>query len=212
MPEAGRSSCHERIFSRSSFFWKAAVGVNSIATPVKCRDASSRVRSALAARRVVHGDPASRDLREHHEVVHVPVQHRGQAQLAERLERHLHAARGHAHRLGDLRDVLEGDALQRGRKPQPHRREVGAVPVERGHHRQACDAALGRFALQDDRDARLEHRHQSRPFSCSTGSKIHSSRVRFSSSRSAFTSMPGRSANSCPSALTDCFCRATSTR
>ncbi len=46
-PEAAPRSCHDLIFSRSSFRWNSAVGVNSIATPVKCRDASSSVNTRL---------------------------------------------------------------------------------------------------------------------------------------------------------------------
>ena len=74
-------------------------------------------KHAFAARRVVHGDLAAGDLGEDDEVVHVPMQDRWEPQLSERCERHLHAARRHAHGLGDLGDVLERDALQRGRKP-----------------------------------------------------------------------------------------------
>ena len=171
---------------------------------------------ALAPGGVVHRDLAARHLHEHHEMVHVPVQHRGQPQLAQGFEGHLHAPRRHAHRLGDLRHVLEGDALQRRREPQAHRGEVGAMPVEGRHHGEARDAAFRRLALEDHRHARGEDLgekpHQMRPFSCITGSNIHSRSVRFSSSRSAFTSIPGRSENSWPNAATACLSSFTSTR
>src|SRR5260221_535378 len=62
-------------------------------------------------------------------------------------------------RLADLGDVLEGHALERRRKPKAHRREVGAMPVEGGDHREAGDAALGRLALQDHGDLGLQESH-----------------------------------------------------
>ena len=97
---------------------------------------------APPARRVVHDELAALHGHQHHEVVHVPVQHRRQLQLAQRLQRRLHAARREPHALGDLRHVLERHALERGREAHAHRREVGEVAVVGGHHGEAGDAAL----------------------------------------------------------------------
>ena len=112
---------------------------------------------AAPDRRVVQRDLVAGDRGQHHEVVHVPVQDRGQLQLAERLQRRLQPARRHLHLLGQRGDVLERDAAHRRRQPAAHRGQVGAQAVVAGDHRHTGDAALGRLGLQDQRNAAAEH-------------------------------------------------------
>jgi len=104
---------------------------------------------ALAAGRVVYVQPAAGHPGQHDEVVHVPVQDRRQAQLAQGRKRRLHAARRQLHAVGHEGDVLEGHAAHRRRQAQPHRRQVGAQPVVAGDHRHAGDAAFRRFGLEN---------------------------------------------------------------
>ncbi len=166
---------------------------------------------------VVHRDLFAGDAGQDHEMIHVPMQDRRQAQLAERDERRLHAARRQLHAVGNHLDVAQRDAAHRRRQAQPHRRQVGAQAVIARDHRHAGDAALRRLRLQNDRNAAAEQRHQpvppiKRARSSSTGSNTHSKTVRRSSRMSAPTIIPGRSGMSWPATLTDCRSSLTSIR
>ena len=108
---------------------------------------------ALAARRVVDHDAAWRDLLQHHEVVHVPVQHAGQAQLRQILDIEPQRPACEAQPVGHGNQLAEGRAVLRDGVLAPQRRQVHAVAVVGGHHRETGQAALGGLGLQDDRQA-----------------------------------------------------------
>jgi len=91
------------------------------------------------------------------------------------------------------------------------RGEVHAMPVETRDHAEACQPALGRLGLEEDREAlreaELEPRerlHHARPARLRIGSKIHSIRRRRSRRMSASTCIPGRSGSGLPYAPIDC--------
>ncbi len=111
------------------------------------------LQHAPPARRIVDRDRVAVHVRQHDKMVHVPVQDRRQLQLRQRLERDLDSARGHSHHFGDRADVLQRDALHRRREPHSHAAQISAETVITGDHRDARDAALGRFALQNHRHA-----------------------------------------------------------
>ncbi len=106
-----------------------------------------------AVRRVVDRRHAAAHADQHHEVVHVPVQDAGELQLRQVLDLGAQRARMQLHALGHAHQVEQVHALQRQRKALAQRRQVGAVAVRRGHHRQAGQAAFGAFGLQDHRHA-----------------------------------------------------------
>ncbi|MNG95701.1 hypothetical protein D3C79_547440 [compost metagenome] len=112
-----------------------------------CRDFIER-QLANAAPRIVQGHPARADLLEHHEVVEVPVQHTGQAQLPQRLQFQTQRPAGQAQLAGHGHQLLEGCALHRRRQFLAQRKQVVVLAMVTGDHRQAGLAALGGFGLE----------------------------------------------------------------
>ncbi|CAJ6390383.1 Uncharacterised protein [Burkholderia pseudomallei] len=121
------------------------------------RNAGERARHFLerqlahALRRIVNDRVLAADFLQHDEVVEVPVQHAGHAQLAELLEIELQRARAEIEALRDVDHAAQTRALERHGKARAHRREVDVVTVKACNHREARKAAFGGFGLQDHR-------------------------------------------------------------
>jgi hypothetical protein len=126
---------------------------------------------------------------EHHEVVQVPVQDAGRAQLRQLLELEAHRPRRQVQAPGHLHEVGERGALERHGEAAAQAREVDAMAVEARHHADAGEAALGRLGLQVDRQAACRAEAQG-------GEHLHQARVsmlgRASTVRRASTVMRGR--------------------
>ena len=158
--------------------------------------------AAHAVRRVVDHHVARTHLAQHDEVVQVPVQHAGQLQLRQLVELGPHRACIELQALGQAQQVGGRAALERQREAAPQVRQIGFETMPRRDHRQARQPAFGRLALQHQRQtleakAQLELFH-TRPANPSSGSKIHSIRLRRSSSTSASICMPAVSGCACP--------------
>ena len=93
-------------------------------------------------------------LREHDEVIEVPVQHARQLQL--RQMRHLgtQRARVELQLSGDARQVDQRRPLQRELKALAQRWHVGVQAMVRSNHREAREPAFGGLGLQQHRHAR----------------------------------------------------------
>jgi hypothetical protein len=83
-----------------------------------------------------------------HEMVHVPVQDRRHAQLAEMRQLNAQRAACQLQMAGGLDERSEGHALQRHGVTPPQCVEIDAVPEIGGDHREAGDAALSGLGLQ----------------------------------------------------------------
>ena len=121
------------------------------------RDPGERARDlgerelANALGRIVARHSLAAYFAQHDEVIEVPVQHAGQAQLREVIEIELERAGAEFEALGDLDHAPETVALERERKAAAQRGEVDMMAVEAGDYREAGEVAFGRFGLQDHR-------------------------------------------------------------
>jgi hypothetical protein len=105
---------------------------------------------ALADRRIVDGDVIAADLREHHEMVVVPMQDAGQLQLGQMLQIEPQRPCGHLEFRPDAHEIAKGEAFQRNAEAPPDGRQVQAMTVMAGHHRETGQAAFRRLGLDDD--------------------------------------------------------------
>ena len=152
-PTTGPIRSRRRTRRRSSAGWNSGVGESSSAMPVKCFETSaSESRRTPNAGSWTTAPRASADL-QHHEVVQVPVQDAGRAQLRELLELEPQRPRRELQRARDLHQVGERRALERDGEAPPQPGEVDAMAMEAGDHAEAREPALGRLGLQEHRAA-----------------------------------------------------------
>ena len=129
------------------------VGESSSATPVK-RSLTSAIRNRRRPQGWIdNGHPTATDRLQDDEVVELPMQDRGPAELHELVQLGTHSAALEAELFGVVPKTRQGGAALGSAEPCAVVAERRRVAVERCNHRQAGDSALRPVGLEDQRDA-----------------------------------------------------------
>ena len=153
------------------------------------------------------GDAARAATRQHHEMIHVPVQDAGQPQLRRLGQRHADRPALQRECVRHGQQQFQVHALQRDGKAGTQGREIAAMTPVAGDHGKAGQCAFGGLALQHQRQAHplpeahgcgVERHAHVGPARLRNGSNSHSASCRRSSAMLALTAMPAFSASGSP--------------
>ena len=109
--------------------------------------AGERIRYA-AAGRVENDETVAANFLQHHEMIHVPMQDRGQGNVFQAFGFEPQGPGAERKLFGDLHQVAQARAPERGAEPLPHGVQIDLVTVVLGHHGQRRQTAFGRFGLE----------------------------------------------------------------
>ena len=161
-----------------------------------------KTHCAHAVRRVVHYDVAAADLGQHNEVIEVPMQNRGQVELAELIQLNFERSRRKIELMRELRQMRKRRAARRNRVVAAQLGKIDFIAVRACNHGEAGQTAFRRLGLQHQRRAPATYKLQNvlgsdhvlspytRPVTESSGANTHSIKRRRSSDTSASNAMP----------------------
>ena len=187
------------------------------------RDSGETRGYALQAERtcarggVVQFDLRPAYLAQHDEMIEVPMQNRGYAQIPNFLKLDSQRSRTQSQSCRDVHQRGERDALEGDRKASPQSREIHIETMVRSDHRHARQPAFRSFGLSNQRQsAPACEIEQSAPHirsrAANSGASSHSPKLRSSKMMSADSAMPDLSSALLPYVSLEPRCRRTRTR
>ena len=116
----------------------------------------SELHATYAPRWIVQHHLVALDRRQHHKMIHVPMQNARQREFMQVLEIKPQRARRQAQSLRECNQVAKRCAFERQLEATTQFGEIGFVSVIARHHRERGEPTFSRFGLQNHRHARAE--------------------------------------------------------